>query len=856
MSAARTIRGSILAVFGLTTALSAASEASTVSMLDPGTLVTSPAIAIGTDGLALIAYVGNGGSLKVAHCSDAACTAATISTVGTVGAVDEGGGNVSLAVGTDGCGIIAYYATTAPEGLRVAHCNDQACTGATVATIDSGWVSGQTSIALGASGRPLVVYPLVGAQPAHLTAAYCADAACSSATLTSIAPLALGAGRRDTAVVIGSDGLPLVAYVPFGGGTGPPVPPIMIHCADAACTMPIASTPTPPAVRAAAALVGFNSVWRPSLTIGADGRGLLSYESRYYGLLPQQNVFEVRLRHCADAACSAFDGDVSLPDGAQEVVNAPLTAGPGAKPWFVRPRNGRIRHAQCEDATCATRTETCAPARAEELALARGADGVALAAFSPVGSAAPPYLGVAHGFDRCVPAVAAAADASTMETDEPFSIVQVAITLDQTPDAEGTVDYATADGTALAGLDYAASSGTLTFAARGSVSTTVSVGIVGDGLDEPHEHFSVVLSNAQGGVTIGDNTADVTILDDDEPVVLSAGDCSVPEGDATGGTCTVPMALTSASGHTVTVGYTTADGTATAGVDYGVAAGTVTFAPGETQKAVSVAVTGDTTVEPDETFHIVMSNPANATLFFPTAEGAIVDDDFASLSSLEVTHGTRLVADLSAVSGPAAGVDLYRLAQPPMTSWEVVVDGAAGDGATGITLERLGTDGTTVLQTGEPLGTGGALSMRFENRLTSPVLSQHIRVRSVSCGSACDTGDTYRLRVYDTTGRASRFNNVGAQQTVLILQNTTDAPTTGTIDLWSEDGVRLAWSPLSLAPHAVSVLDLRTIAPVAASPGSITVTSDAPYGGLIGKTVALDPYTGLAFDTPLEYRPR
>jgi hypothetical protein len=853
MSAARTLRSPILAVFLLTTALSAASEASTVSMLDPGTLVTSPAIAMGTDGLALIAYVGNLGSLKVAHCSNAACTAATISTIAAVG---EGGGNISLAVGTDGRGIIAYYVTTTPEGLRVAHCNDQACTAATVATIDSGWVSGRTSIAVGASGRPLVVYPLIGAQPAHVAAAYCADAACSSATSTSIAPLALNAGSRDTAVVIGSDGLPLVAYVPFGAATGSPVPPIMIHCADAACTTPIASTPTPPAVGAAALLIGFSSVWRPSLTIGADGRGLLSYESRYYGLLPQQNAFEVRLRHCADTVCSTFDGAVNLPDGAQEAVEAPLTAGPGAKPWFVRARNGRIRHAQCEDATCATRTETCAPARAEELALARGADGVALAAFSPVGSAAPPYLGVVHGFDRCAPSAATAADATTMETDEPFSIVQVAITLDQPPDAEGTVDYATADGTALAGLDYAANSGTLTFAPGGSVSTTVSVGIVGDGLDEPHEHFSVVLSNAQGGVTVGDGTADVTILDDDEPVVLSAGDCSVPEDDATGGTCTVPMALTSASGHTVTVGYTTADGTATAGTDYVAAAGTVTFAPGETQKAVSVAVTGDTTVEPDETFHILMSNPANATLFFPTAEGAIVDDDFTSLSSLEVTHGTRLVADLSAASGPAAGVDLYRLAQPPLTSWEVVVDGAAGDGATGITLERLGTDGTTVLQTGQPLGTGGALSMRFENRLTSPVLSQHIRVRSVSCGSACDAGDTYRLRVYDTTGRASRFNNVGSQQTVLILQNTTDAPTTGTIDLWSEGGVRLAWSPLDLAPHAVSVLDLRTLAPVAAAAGSITVTSDAPYGGLIGKTVALDPYTALAFDTPLECRPR
>jgi hypothetical protein len=77
-----------------------------------------------------------------------------------------------------------------------------------------------------------------------------------------------------------------------------------------------------------------------------------------------------------------------------------------------------------------------------------------------------------------------------------------------------TVDYATSDGTALAGPDYAASAGTLSFAAGDAAVKTFTVPIVNDAVVEPSEHFTVVLSAPTGGAVLDDDysVATVTIL--------------------------------------------------------------------------------------------------------------------------------------------------------------------------------------------------------------------------------------------------------------------------------------------------------------------------------------------------------
>jgi aryl-phospho-beta-D-glucosidase BglC (GH1 family) len=85
------------------------------------------------------------------------------------------------------------------------------------------------------------------------------------------------------------------------------------------------------------------------------------------------------------------------------------------------------------------------------------------------------------------------------------------------------------------------------------------------------------------------------------------------------------VTLSSASASAITVGYTTSNGTATAGSDYIASAGTITFAPGETSRTIAIIVNGDATAEAKETFTVTLSNPSGATLVDGSGAGTISD---------------------------------------------------------------------------------------------------------------------------------------------------------------------------------------------------------------------------------------
>jgi len=108
---------------------------------------------------------------------------------------------------------------------------------------------------------------------------------------------------------------------------------------------------------------------------------------------------------------------------------------------------------------------------------------------------------------------------------------------------------------------------------------------------------------------------------------LSINDVSVNEGDSGTTNADFTVTLSAASSVAVTVNYATAPGTATTPADYASAAGTLTFAPGETQKTVSVAVNGDVIDEPNETFVVNLSGAANAVIVDAQGVGTIIDDD-------------------------------------------------------------------------------------------------------------------------------------------------------------------------------------------------------------------------------------
>jgi aryl-phospho-beta-D-glucosidase BglC (GH1 family) len=121
---------------------------------------------------------------------------------------------------------------------------------------------------------------------------------------------------------------------------------------------------------------------------------------------------------------------------------------------------------------------------------------------------------------------------------------------------------------------------------------------------------------------------------------LSIGDVQVMEGNSGFTDAAFVVSLSAPSGKTVTVNYSTQDGTATAPSDYTAASGTLTFAPGETSKTIHIQVRGDTVVEPNETFFVNLSSPTNATIADGQGQGTILNDDVGPAPSISINDVT------------------------------------------------------------------------------------------------------------------------------------------------------------------------------------------------------------------------
>ena len=229
-----------------------------------------------------------------------------------------------------------------------------------------------------------------------------------------------------------------------------------------------------------------------------------------------------------------------------------------------------------------------------------------------------------------------------------------------------TVDFATADGSALAGNDYLQTYGAVAFA-PGESQKQITIPVNGDRTVEPDETFFVDLSHAGGGVSIVDARGQGTIRTDE--LSLSVADVSLDEGQPEA-FFVVTLAGLGAT-EPVTVDFATNDGSALAGLDYEETHGSLTFLPGEMQRRIQVPVTDDNTFEAAQTFSIVLSNPANATILQATATGTIRDNDapphVSVISPVECAEGddgateATVAVRLSAASDVPVTVDFSTL---------------------------------------------------------------------------------------------------------------------------------------------------------------------------------------------------
>lgn len=189
-----------------------------------------------------------------------------------------------------------------------------------------------------------------------------------------------------------------------------------------------------------------------------------------------------------------------------------------------------------------------------------------------------------------------------------------------------SVDFATANGTATAGLDYTATNGTLNFAG-GETNQTIPVPILNDGVVESaqFEGFTVTLSNPTNAVLGPRTIATVRITDNDKGLQLEFANYWAREDE---GSVLIGVVRSDDGGFPVSVDFATSDLTATNGLDYTATNGTLSFAAGEKVKLFTVPIFNDGLKESSKTFRVTLSNPTNQVLGSPiTATITVLDND-------------------------------------------------------------------------------------------------------------------------------------------------------------------------------------------------------------------------------------
>ena len=185
------------------------------------------------------------------------------------------------------------------------------------------------------------------------------------------------------------------------------------------------------------------------------------------------------------------------------------------------------------------------------------------------------------------------------------------------------------------GVDYSLTPGTLTFA-PGETTQNITFTVNNDTIREPNNLITLQLLNPRNAILGTIPYHGYTVVDDDglaaSPYVgFAAATSSVGEGD---GNALIAVSLSAPATTALSVQYATSDGTALDGSDYTSTSGTLTFAPGESVKAISIPITDDSLIESTpETLTVTLTNPAGCVLNANSTHTlSIVDNDLPVVS--------------------------------------------------------------------------------------------------------------------------------------------------------------------------------------------------------------------------------
>lgn len=261
--------------------------------------------------------------------------------------------------------------------------------------------------------------------------------------------------------------------------------------------------------------------------------------------------------------------------------------------------------------------------------------------------------------------------AAHVEVSESSPGATIVVTRTGSATAAFTVQYETVDATAHAGVDYVATTGTLSFPA-GVMTRSFALKVLPNTKMDGRRTLMLRLFNVSAQAGLDRSTLPVIITDDDVGGVVrfSSAAYSVNEG---AGLATITVVRTGGAASAVTVDYATgapASGVpATAGTDFTAVSGTLTFAAGQTSRTFTIPIAKDTIDEPNETVGLALSNvTGGATLGTPSAATlTIMDDDVGGVFQFAATA-------MTVVEGKQASIVVTRsggLAGPVTVDWAV-----------------------------------------------------------------------------------------------------------------------------------------------------------------------------------------
>ncbi len=452
----------------------------------------------------------------------------------------------------------------------------------------------------------------------------------------------------------------------------------------------------------------------------------------------------------------------------------------------------------------------------------------------------------------------------TQAVTESAGSVAVSVTRSGPSAGAVSVNYATANGTALAGTHYTATSGTLNWADGDTAAKTITVPVIDDGAVNAARTFAVGLAGAVGATLGSPSSTTVTIADDDNTVQFTSATATVTEGTPS---LVLTVSRVGGTAGAASVNWASADGTAVAGSDFGVlgnaspVSGTLSWAAGDAaSKTITIPILDDAAVESVENFFVGLGNPIGASIGTPASTVVTVLDNEASLNFSSPTYAVGENGSNTNVTVNRSGAATNAVS----VTW-TTANGSA------IAGQDFGTAGNPAQRSGTlswPAGDSSPKSFAVGSFLaTLPIINDAlaegdesftITLSAPTGGAVLGPTSTATLTIVDdestvgfspatlTVSEAGpnatlTLTRTGSSATAASVSWTTASGTAGAGSDFTQSSGTVNWAAGDGAPKTIAVGPTAAAAPYIAvlndttieGPETFTVTLFSPTGGAI-----------------------